>query len=263
MKTRNLLIIGLLIVANSVFAGKDPLVPEVVVIGIGEKNPDFDEAKFPNITFYYTPGLVVQAKPDSKGSKAVMALAGSAVVDVYEGTPAFLVDVINEHELTGNFFVFDKSGHCYSHGFDIGRSGNYINAVGVDGASLEDTFKDLIKKEKVTKPAKKEMKLKKSDYMMGRQFSEFNVTDISGNEVAIKSITENGKPVVIIFMQIPIDAKIGEAKTYDEETTNKEMAKAKSGRDFAKSMIKGMSATDYYEVPRRIESDFFNNEIVN
>jgi len=246
MKTRNLLIIGMLIFANSVFAGKGVDVPEVIVIGVGEKNPTFNEAQYPHIKFYYTPGLKSQAQAGS-AAKSVIALSGAAR-ETFAGDPQFLADVNDDHELKGSFFVFDKNGVCYSHGYDIGRRGAYLKTVGIDGNALEDTFKELIKKEKVAKENTKEMKLKKEDFMMGRKMPEYNISDVSGNEVSIKSITESGKPVIIIFIQLPSDIDIQEAK---------ESGKGKSGKAFGASMLAGTAGATTTALCENIESEFF------
>lgn len=187
MKTRNFFIIALLVIASgSVFAKKGVAVPKVIMIGIGAKNPTFNEALYPNLNFYYTPGFVI-GKKDVLGARKETSLSGD---------PKFLADINNNGSgLDKQFYVFDKNGLCYTQGYRF----TGIESSSTEKNPLKDTFKDLLKKDKVAKASKKEMKMKKNDFLLGFKMPEYNVSEVNGTEVSIKSITEGGEPVIIIF----------------------------------------------------------------
>ncbi len=247
MKTSKLLMIGMLLFTTSVFAKKGVEVPKVIVIGIGAKNPTFNEAQYPHLKFYYTPGLSSTAQV-GEGTKSALALTGAAR-EGFAGDPKFLADANDKSELKDQFYVFDKNGLCYSQGYRLGARGHYLKSVDTEGNSLEDTFKELLKKDKVAKASKKEMKMKKKDFMLGFKMPEYNISEVNGTEVSIKSITEGGKPVIIVFFQLPSDIDIQEAK---------ESGKGKSGKAFAKSMLAGASGASVTGVFEDMEYYFFD-----
>jgi hypothetical protein len=247
MKTKSILLITLMVLSTSLFAKKTDPVPEIVLIGIGAKNPTFNEAQYPDIKFYYTPELVSQAKVGG-AMKSALALTGAAR-ETFAGEPKFLADANEDHELNYSFLVFDKNGVCFSQGYKIGqRRSGLMKTVGVDKKSLEDTFKELLKKEKVAKVSKKEMKLKKSDFMLGYKMPEYNIADVNGNAVTINSITAGGKPVMIVFFQLPSDIDIQEAK---------KSGKGKSGKAFGKALFAGAAGATVTSLCENIESEFF------
>lgn len=237
-----------LILTLGLSAKKTQSVPKVVLIGIGEKNPTFNEAQYPDIEFYYTPGLVSQSQISDAG-KAALALTGDAR-ETFAGDPKFLQDALAEHNLINAFFVFDKSGVCYTHGYEIGRrGGDYLKSVGIDGKTIADAFKETMEKEKVAKESKKEMKIKKDDFMISRKLPPFSVVALDGSEVTIKSITENKEPVIIIFFQLSKDLDIQEAKKSGE---------GKTGKQFGKAMLSGAAGSTITSLCENIESQFFH-----
>lgn len=243
-------LISLLVLTLGINAKSKQPVPEIIMIGIGERNPTFNESLYPDITFYYTPDLVSQAQA-GEAVKAAVALSGAAR-ESFSGEPEFIANVNDEHDLKKAFFVFDKNGVCYSHGYDIGRRGDLIKTVGIDGNSLGDTFKDVLTKEKEAKKSKKEMKIKKDDFMLGHQMPDFNIVSPDGASVSIKSITESGKPVMIIFFQLSKDLDIQAAK---------ESGKGKSGKSFGKAMLSGAAGVTLTNLCNSIESEFFQYDV--
>lgn len=245
MKKKNLLIIGLLILATSVFAKKTE-VPEVVLIGIGAANQSFNEAQYPHLKFYYTPELEYK-KQKGDGSKGASILA-SVADEMLIGDPKFLSDVNGYHDLIKSYFLFDNSGVCYTQGYDITRRNSLMQATGPDDKSLEDAFKETIKKGKVQKLNKKEMKMKKSEYMIGYKMPGFKVTDSKGKEIAIQTITESGKPVLIVFFYLESNIDIQEAKKSGKDKTGGQLLGA------MKSGAVGSKLTGFCE---NMESEFF------
>lgn len=246
MKTRNLLFIGLLVLATSVFAKKKLDVPQVVMIGVGAKNPSFYETQYPNISFYYTPGLEYKQQTGD-GSKGA-AILGAVVDKILEGSPEFFATIGSEHKLIDCYFLFDKNGICYTQGYDITRRGELLKATGVNDKSLADAFAETVKKEKVAKVSKKEMKLKKSDFLIGRKLPDCKLVDDKGSEVSSKSITESGKPVLVLFFHLDADIDIQAAK---------ESGEGKSGGEFFQDMMDGATGGGLTGFCEQVEREFF------
>lgn len=245
MKKLALLSVALLITLG-VSAKKNAPIPKVILIGIGAKNPTFNETQYPHLSFYYTPNLKSEAEV-GEGVKSAIALSGG-VRENFVGEPKFIADANAEHDLKKSFFLFDNSGICFTHGYEIDRRGDYSNASGIDGTSLADAFKATIVKEKVAKESKKEMKLKKSDFMMNRKMPEFNITALDGSEVSIKTITESGEAVLLVFFQLSQDINIQEAK---------ESGAGKTGKQFGKAMLAGAAGSGITNLCENLESQFF------
>ncbi len=246
MKRNYLLVIGLLVIATSAFAKKKVESPQVIVIGIGAKNATFNEAQYPDLKFYYTPGLVSQAQV-SDGTKSALALSGGAR-ESFSGDPKFLADANDAHELKNCYFIFDKNGVCYSQGYNLGKRG-ILETTGIDSKKVEDVFGEVLKKEKTAKENSKEMKLKKQDFMLGYKMPEFNVAGVDGSEVSIKSITESGKPIMIVFFQLPKDSDTQEAKQSSE---------GKSGKAFGKSMLAAAAGSSASNIFVNLESELYD-----
>lgn len=240
-------LIGILFLATTLFAIKPVEVPEIILIGIGAKNPTFNEAQYPHLKFYYTPELAYQQQTGD-GSKGA-AVLGSLVDEILVGSPEFITKVNSAHDILKCFFVFDKSGVCYTQGYDITRKGDFMKAGCIDDKTLADAFKETIKKEKVAKPSKKEMKLKKNDFMVGHKMPHSKVLDASGNEVGTETITESGKPVLVLFFNLASDIDIQAAKQSGE---------GKSGGAYAKDMMSGVKGAGITSFCENIESQFFN-----
>ncbi|MFT7280601.1 MAG: hypothetical protein ACI9DM_000320 [Cyclobacteriaceae bacterium] len=248
-------IVTLLLLVFVVLAGKPPVVPEVILIGVGEKNPTFNESLYPHLKFYYTPGLQSQAAVGSRG-KSLMALTGSAIRESFVGDPKFLQDVNDEFEMKGTWFIFDKNGVCYNHGYDIGRRGEYLKIVGVNKKSTEigDTFIELMKKDKTAKLSAKNIVIRKNalsvneDFLIGQKMPEYKVYDLKNESVSIKSITESGKPVILIFFQLPSDIDMQEAK---------ESGAGKTGKQFGAAIAAGAAGATLTGMCETIESEFF------
>ncbi|NOQ23945.1 MAG: hypothetical protein GQ564_01165 [Bacteroidales bacterium] len=233
MKLKNLLLIAILTLGNfTVFAQISKIAPKVVVLGIGEKNPTLDENQYPNLGFYYTPELK------------------NNIEETFSGEPEFLATLWNDKNLKETFMLFDKNGVCVTQGYRLLSQNNDIGAkLCVDKDNLQNHLKSYVKKGKVGKESSKEMKLKKSDYMIGYKMPEFNVTTPSGEEVFFSSIIE-GQATLVVFFQISSDIDIAEGKKADQS--------GKSGRAFMSTMVEGATGSRLTKVFINLESQFFN-----
>lgn len=221
--------------------------PNIVVIGIGAKNPTFNEAQYPDLKFYYTPGLKSQAKVSTSG-KAALSLFGAAV-EKFEGTPEFLAEMWNtKSNMKESFMIFDEDGLCFTQGYRLGGRGAIDKQNCINKKSIAKNVKALVKKGKKAKKAKKKMKLKKSNFMVGREFPDFKVSDSSGKEFAINDLVKGEKATIVVFFQISKDIDFN---------AGKESGKGKSGRAFGKAILGSAAGANQLKVFEKIESNVF------
>lgn len=229
----------------------------VVMLGIGAKNPTFDESRFPHLTFVYTPGLVSQAKLSGTG-KAAVALAPGAR-ETFKGTPEVLERWWDAKDIRSHALLFDKNGICSWEGNVSGR-----DMLGTQGCpkktKLGEMMARLVYNGETTKPDPKkkfrpEKKLLSKDFfnpqhdpLLRIKMPEFDVTTLSGETKKISSLIETGRPTLVVFFQITPDADLQEAK---------ESHKGKSGKEFFAAMVRGAAGSKLEQLFIDIESALF------
>lgn len=252
MEKKTLSLLVLILFTATAFGQIYNMAPKVVMLGIGEKNPTLDESKYPNLEFYYTPGLNSQAK-GGKAVKAFGAMSGGAK-ETYAGKPEFVAEMWNEKDMDGSFMLFDKNGLCVTQGYNILQQDSDIGErLCADKNPLRDHLKKYVKKEKTGKATRKKMKLKKSDFMVGREMPGFDVITLDGNSIPVNDVTNSGEPTLVVFFHLPEDLDIDEAEEADQ---NK-----KSGKGFLSSMAQGAAGASVTNIFENLESQFFNNEV--
>ncbi len=215
MKTSFLTMVILLVWILSGFS-QAKNVPSVVMIGIGAKNPTFEESAYKNFKFYYTPGLVSQVSASNKDNKAVKgavaAFGGKAVKAIYKGEPKILEELWDKKELRYHALLYDKNGvACWEGTLDPFKG--VLDVKGFDDTELKDALKQFVEKEKtVEKEASGDIEIKESgrgkyvDFPLAeRKIPDFKITDVAGAEIAVKSVIEVGAPVMVIFFELPSD----------------------------------------------------------
>lgn len=224
--------------------------PQVVLIGVGEKNATLDESDFSDLKFYYTPGIKPVRDDVGETAQSLVNLTGG-VSFVLEGLPEFLVNVNKKNELDEAFFLFDKNGVCETQGYDLMRqNGDIAKRICSDKKKLKDHLVDVVKKGKTAKKSKKELKIKKGDFMVGHSFPEFEVSDASGQSVSILSVLNN-EPTLVVFFYLPPDIDIHAGENSFED---------KSGKSFFKAMASSASGANDVVVFKNIQSQFFGNK---
>jgi len=245
MNLKNVFFLTALLLISSLIFGQTP---KVVVLGIVEKNETLDESLYPNLEFYYTPNLESKAKANST-AKAFASMAGAAK-ETFEGEPEFLAELWNEKDLKNGFMLFDKEGVCATQGYHILQQGNNIEKRRcVDNDKLSDHFKKYVKKEKTAKPAKRNMKLRKNDFMVGHQMPYFKVVSVDSEEKSIQSVI-NGEPTLIVYFQLSKDIDIAEGKKADQSD--------KSGKQLFNSMTQAAAGADVENLFVQLEGQLFN-----
>ena len=173
-----------LIFAMSIFGQVSEYPPKTVVITMGEKHPDFDESKYPNVDFYY----VIKEKYKQ---------------------PEGLLYGLNE----GDNLLFGKNGVLirtlkYKKG-DLGESFYAADRKKVvtddqefDYTYLDDYAKTYIKKGKTIK--EKSVKSKHPEKFTQKYFScklpNFKITDLAGKEFSFNDIFGDSPLTLISFV---------------------------------------------------------------
>ncbi len=210
MKTIAILFTALLMTGISF--GQMKYKPKVVVVVLGPKNPTFDESRFPDLHFYYTPELVL--KTSKKASKNLNKNAWSAAVgfgrtagaegyDSYTGEPTVLVDKSIHSGVT---YLIDKNGFIAGKSFN-GEREYFTSAMQLmvsfkhfqkkwETESLGNLLKSLIKKGETVKP------LKKPAQDIATEFVDFKVADANGTEYDMHSLVKGNSATLVYFIYI-------------------------------------------------------------
>jgi uncharacterized protein YnzC (UPF0291/DUF896 family) len=266
MKKITLLLTALLVFGVS-FAQLKKYPPKVIIIGVGEKNPTFDESRFPHIKFYYTPTLKPVNDDISEEGNAGLALLEAT--HQFTGEPEFVRNFWNLISSNKVFMLFDKESRCYTLGPDIlPRNGDLNQAACANDKVLGVNVKDVIKKGKTVKQNKKAINLvppettnKKvsisfKDYykkfkktMVGNKLPDFEIVDPEGNPTTI-SAAMNNEPTLVLFFEIPKNLDL--VKAYSEKvSTGKAALSAMAGSKFEAIYIEIEAQIFKYKVPRR------------
>lgn len=253
MKLSNLIIIALLVFSSTTFAGKKVAVPEIIVINMGEKNPQFDESQFPDLKFYYIESIKPE-KEATGGAKAAMGLSG-VVSQTLVGTPEFLVNWSNATSLENHSMLFDKNGICV---YEATLVDNLLKTQSPANEKLEDALKTYVEKEKDGKlKSNKEFKINKmklgykNDVMMNIKLPEdFELVDAEGNKIMAKDLIEAGKPTMVVLTNIPYNVDLNSGKEADQSQ--------KSGKQFFNDVAQAAAGEKWKNVLIRIESELFD-----
>jgi len=239
--------------------------PKVIIIGVGEKNPTFNEAQFPHIKFYYTPKLKPANESISEAGNAALSLLESN--HIYKGEPEFVRNYWNLISSNKTFMLFDKESRCYTIGPDLLRRSNDINnAICSNDKTLGDNVKAVIKKEKTVKQNKKSIDLVQPDNiyddvsisiknyykkfrktMVGNKLPDFNIVDVKGNPTTINAVINN-EPTLVLFFELPKNLDVNKYK---------DLSKEKNVGKFATSILSGNAAASLDQIFLEIESQIF------
>jgi hypothetical protein len=247
-----LLIIVVLFYTVSVFS-EMKYKPNVVVIFMGEKNPSFDESKYPDLKFYYTPDITLKSSSadDYKYGGSPQELVK---LDVDRGTYFFDKDAV----FIGNLYGVSADGIEKNSVFvthkrkTVVTDGNYYELI-----TVGDLAKNYIKKGKSTKSVKN-AKIKKKDnpdsfrFLHGKKWPDFNVQDASGKEVAFSSLFENEPLTMVKILYLNKDYDLNKGK---------ESGAGKSGKEYAVDVLKTVMGDGMISSLSDIEAQVFGYRV--
>ena len=255
MKKSVSLIVFLFLAFSALIAGEDKYDINVIMIGIGAKNPTFDESKFPNLKFYYTPGLVSKAELDETAKGALSLFAGETAREVFEGKPDILAKWWDEMDLRNYALIFDKNGVGTWQG-KLNIEDDLVEDSEGEGeeSSLEDTFEFLIEDgNTVDFDEDKEFDCEDDDSIIETKLPDFEVVAPDSSKIMISELMSNDKPTMIVFFQISKDVDINAAKDADKE---------ESVGGFLSSQVQSAAGLNWKHLMKNLEFYIFGNEVV-
>ncbi|MFH1387211.1 MAG: hypothetical protein ABIH50_06065 [bacterium] len=169
-----------------------PFAPERTIgLHIGPKNPTFDESKYPDIDFYYTPQI------KWKQMKAT-------------GSPEVLANWIQKKGLTMNeLILFDKKGIVDFTGFLVpGKKIVEVHDLGFLRTLGEALHKIVEEDRESSKKTTKPIKWDWVSDLEGRSFPSFEVYNASGEATTTAAVIgRDEKPKLMIVFRIPYNYK--------------------------------------------------------
>ncbi len=247
-----------LLMVNLVGLSQAKYQPKVVVLFMGEKNPTFDESKFPNCDFYYTPGITAEEKKlESVASKGLGALGIKGTETnydvVFSGTP----EEAYATTITEAVF-FDKNGNVsglFKSAKNVCTSPKKNLQGSMDFVNYDSFSKDYIKKGNTTKEAKKAPKKPKHlfDYYGSGFPADFEVVNAKGEKAMVSELV-TGNPLTLfycLYLSPEIDLAAG-----------MESGKGKKGKDYINDNINTVKGIKQLSLLSDIEYDIFGNQVV-
>ena len=226
--------------------------PKIVVVFAGEKNATFDESKFPNCNFYYTPGIEVA---ETKKAKSLFgnALKSNTYERTYKGTP-------EEFYFTKMEYVvfFDKNGIISGRykSFENIITSRKRNLYGTPNFETYDKFsRYFFKKGKTTKKAKKDPRKPKFiwDYY-GRQLpKDFEVKDASGKAYSLQSLLTGNNLTLLYVLYLDPDTDFNKGF---------ESGANKKGKEFLKDVLNTSKGLSGIKLLENFEGEFYGHRVV-
>ncbi len=264
MKTVSIFLVALLLAGVS-FGQMKYKPSKVIVVVLGPKNPTFDESKFPDLEFYYTPDLKLKMSKKAAANNANKHSWSSALGmgrtahaeshDAYTGEPAVVV----EHNVqSGWVYLFDKNGRVNAETFN-GKREDFNNKTKfmVDfnkmkrswkTESFGDLMKLLVKKGETMKPPKKF----KTSHLLGKEVYAFEVEDKDGNKADIQGITKGNPATLLLFLYVN--------PKYDFNQ-GKESGAGKKGKDYMNQVAQTVAADKQIAPLFNLEEGIFGKKI--
>lgn len=252
MKKNLILILALLISGYSYAQNLTKIVPKIIVIGLGEKNPNFDESQFPDLNFYYTPTLDIDYGSEEMVAAAIKAATNpfyKAEGVTYAGTPEYITGV--KRDPVHMFLLFDSEGTCYTVGYNLIK--DIGGARSANKKTLADNLNDVVKKGKTAKAAKKPYSKGKPHSIIGNKIEDFLIQSLDGENLELADLLGD-EATLVVFFSLPLSIDFRPLLTQEEMKAlgKKEAKKA----NFKANLIQQMGK-DATEVLRDLETKFY------
>lgn len=242
---------------------------KTVVIFLGEDNPTFDEANFPDLEFYYTPELKLEDSGFGKGSDNENAKAWSSALGVgktaasergahFKGEPAVLVD---NRVSSGHAYILDKNMRIYAYAYNgdnisFNKGTQFLIAYNkfqgkFETESFGDIMKDMVKKGDAMKPPKK-FKKNSNDFTRGKVIKDFEIKTKDGSSTSIVNILKGQEATLIVFVYLNSGYDLQEGY---------ESGEGKKGKDYANSVAQTIAAEKQIEILYRLEKGIYGKNV--
>lgn len=230
---------------------------KIVVLFMGEKNPTFDESKFPNCSFYYTPGIKgSEEKVESAASKGLGALGIKGTESDYKVTFSGIPEEAYKTNIC-KAVLFDKNGNVsgsYKTFDNVAVSPKKNMQGAITYVSYNSFSKDYIKKGDETKKAKKAPKKPKHlfDYY-GLPFPyDFEVENAQGEKTMVSELVK-GEALTLfyaLYLSPEIDLQAG-----------MESGKDKKSKEYINASINTAKGQKKLEFLVALEKDIFGHRV--
>ncbi|MFK5856861.1 MAG: hypothetical protein QM503_12085 [Bacteroidota bacterium] len=224
-KLTTLFVLLVFILAGANAQKLSKIAPKIIVIGIGEKNLSFDESQYPDLEVYYTPTLIVndfgfnleeRTNENIKYATIPFYRSKKMVGELYSGTPELIIDADSDRSITSTYILFDKSGLCYTIGHDVTLNSNSKTA---NKKTFGDNLTAVVKKGKITKPAKKPYGFGKKQTIIGHELGDFPIQSIDGKTLELNTLLGE-EPVLVLFFYLDPELDASAEVLTDEEAKN-------------------------------------------
>jgi len=212
--------------------------PEVIAIGVGEKNPTLNEKIFTNTKVYYTPTIKVD-----KGALEKLT---------YSGEPSFLAQWFNSDGASNDFLVLGTNGVVYDQGKTITAGIEMTDVATERKGSFAKSAWAVAEKDRTLSETRTPINPNEPDGFIRRKLPSFNLTTPEGNIVDSKSILENGKAKLVIFFYL-------DAKTYIG--AEKDEGAAVRSKEYMRGRMESASGTEGVRALIQVERELFENII--
>lgn len=238
--------------------------PKTIVVFRGEKNSTFDESKYPNMEFYYTPDIkleeLIESTKEKESLKATLSVTGLSLSEgssaSFTGTPELVANILGLNTM----FFFDKnavvSGWKNDHMSDVIISAKKNLQGSFDVISFDKLCKNYIKKGAETKVSKKEVKEKNKGNLkasVGHYLPEdFEVEKANGEKISFTSLVTGHALTMVVFAYLnPIfDLKQGMESGAD-----------KSGKEYAGDVVSTIAAKKQIDLLNDIENQIYGYKV--
>lgn len=269
---KNVMLIVAVLAASLAFGQMKYRPSEVNVIVLGPKNPTFDEAKFPDLHFYYLPDLKLKVSKKAAANNSskhawssalgVGRTAGAESHDDYSGQPEAIVN--NSRLRSGSSFIFDKNGIVNGKSF-MGKTLDFNNKSDFlvkfnkmkrswESETLGTLMKNLVKKSETYPVPKKKKKSKTipQKFSLGQGAASFELMKSGGEKTDIQSLVIRNPATLLLFLYI--------SPEYDFNK-GKESGAGKTGKNYMNQVAQAVAADKQIAPLYNLEKGIFGKRI--
>lgn len=192
------------VICSVSFAAMPYATKNVIAINLGPKNPTFNESKFPDIKFFYTPNL----KWDTNKTT---------------GKPLFLADWLNKKGMRPDQAVLlDKNGFGDFECFLMTDTKIEDNKILGDIENMGEALKAVVEKGRTSDDRTgNKMDLSMISATYGRPFPDFEIVSSSGEGTTTQNaINSIGLPTIVFVYYIPKDHQFKDAESSMKDVTS-------------------------------------------
>ncbi len=212
--------------------------PEVIAIGVGEKNPTLNEKVFTNTKVYYTPSITV-----TEGAVGAVS---------YSGEPTFLSQWFSHDGAANDFLVIGSNGVVYDQGKAITTGTDMLDVETERKGSFAKSAWAVAEKDRTLNENRAPINPSEPDGFIRRKLPSFSMMTPDGEMVDSKSVLENGKPKLVLFFYLKPSTYIG---------AENDGGAAVRSKEYMQGRLESASGTEGVRALIQTERELFGNII--